>query len=170
MKTIKKHTRKISLLFATALLFVSCSQYDYNEQLPENKDNVTQMLQRGKSFSGEELFKSVFFGIGEFANEIRQLEKQVELTNELDSEKREEVLTNLGVFTNKVNNENPTFFKDFKDLITSGNHLKIKNSIELGSDMIENNIEIIFPEFKKLFKKVKSDIDTSELVFNEQGR
>lgn len=167
MKLIRKQARKIALLLSMSLMFVSCSQYDSDFKQTNSNVKSDQMLQRMTNETGIDIFKSIFFGVGDLANNIHQLNSQVELTNGLAIDKRVEVLEKLNILIAEISFKYPSFFENFKKQITSGEQLKIKVAIEQGSMMIKENIEIIFPEFKKVFKKVKSDINTGKLEFNE---
>uniref|UniRef100_UPI0025FF77EB hypothetical protein n=1 Tax=Flavobacterium sp. TaxID=239 RepID=UPI0025FF77EB len=167
MNLIRKQARKIAIMLSLSLLLISCSQYDSDFKQTSSNVKSDQMLQRTTNENGIDIFKSIFFGIGNLANNVQQLKSQVELTNGLGVDKRKEVLGKLDTLIEEINNKYPTFFENFKKQITSGEQLQIKIAIEQGSMMIKENIEIIFPEFTKVFKKVKSDIYTGKLKFNE---
>jgi len=164
MKTIRRiaHNPIFIFLLIANFLFVSCSTDNGTDN-----SKTEQMLQGVTNETGIGIFKSIFFGVGDLANNIPQLKSQVQLTNGLAFDKREEVLEKLNILVGEITIKYPSFFENFKKQITSGEQLKIKVAIEQGSMMIKENIEIIFPEFKKVFKKVKTDINTGKLKFNE---
>ena len=167
MKVIREKASKLALFLGFCVLFVSCSQYENNFKEPNSTINPTQIVKKINNESGIDIFKSIFFGLGNLANNIQLLKSQVELTNNLNPEKTKEVTGKLDVLIEKISTKYPGFFEDFKKKITSGEQLQIKIAIEEGSIVIKENIEIILPEFKKVFKKVKSDISSGKLIFNE---
>lgn len=159
MKAIKKYLFIITFPVAVSLI-VSCSPSENNQSGPQKTANYTDI----------ELFKSIFFGVGEFAVHISQLKSKVDLTNNLKGDKRVEVVNKLNLLVKEIKTKNPSFFPEFKQLITSGDQRKVQLGIELGSTMIKENFEVIFPELKKVFHKVKSDIYTGKLKLNKQDR
>ena len=66
MKLIIRQGRKIALILIISLLYVSCSQYTGNNlnQTEESSPNILSR-QVNKSDTGIELFKSIFFGMGD---------------------------------------------------------------------------------------------------------
>jgi hypothetical protein len=165
MKLINKHVGKISIFIGSSLLFASCSQYDNNQV---GKENSTTEETAKAVVSGEDLFKSIFFGIGEFANNIPQLKSKIALNDGLTKDKKKDVEGKMDILTSEIAKNDPNFFNEFKTKILSGNHQDIKYAMEEGSHMLQKNIEIIFPEFNKVFKKVKKDINSGKLKFNEK--
>ncbi|MDR7371994.1 hypothetical protein [Flavobacterium aquidurense] len=158
MKILKNHLSKIAFALAISVLFVSCSP-------SENNSTTTD---KASSYTDVELFKSIFFGVGEFAVHINQLKSKIDLTNNLKGDKRTEVVSKLDILVKEIKTKNPSFFPEFKQLITSGDQRKVQVAIELGSTMIKENFEVIFPELKKVFLKVKSDIYTGKLKLNKE--
>ncbi|UPZ14833.1 hypothetical protein [Flavobacterium humidisoli] len=157
MKVIKNYLSKITFALAVSLI-VGCSPSENNQSGTEKTANYTDV----------ELFKSIFFGVGEFAVHINQLKSKIDLTNNLKGDKRVEVVNKLDLLVKEIKTKNPSFFPEFKQLITSGDQRKVQLGIELGSTMIKENFEVIFPELKKVFHKVKSDIYTGKLKLNKQ--
>ncbi|SFD40577.1 hypothetical protein [Flavobacterium phragmitis] len=158
MKLIKKNLSKIAFVLSLNFLFVSCSQYEINES---GKENVVK-------YSDVELFKSIFFGIGEFASKIDQLKTNVQLIDNLKNDQRTEMLNKLDILIKEINTKNPSFLPEFKELITSGDQRKVQIAIEAGSTMIKENFEVIFPDLKQVFQKVKSDIHTGKLKISQK--
>jgi SdpC family antimicrobial peptide len=158
MKLLKKHVCKIALTLSLSLLFASCSQYEANGSVKETSAQYTDV----------ELFNSIFFGVGEFATNINQLKSKVQLTDNLKNDKRAEVLSKLDILINEINRKNPGFLSEFKTLITSGDQRKVQIAIEAGSTMIKENFEVIFPELKQVFQKVKSDIHTGKFKLSQK--
>ncbi|GAA3755105.1 hypothetical protein [Flavobacterium ginsengiterrae] len=157
MYVIKNYLSKITFALAFSLI-VSCSPSESSQSGTEKAADYTDV----------ELFKSIFFGVGEFAVHINQLKSKIDLTNSLKGDKRIEVVNKLDLLVKEIKTKNPSFFPEFKQLVTSGDQRKVQLGIELGSTMIKENFEVIFPELKKVFRKVKSDIYTGKLKLNKQ--
>ena len=71
MKTIRKHLKIISTLMTMCVLFISCEKYDSISEINTNED-----LNFGKTstYSGEEIFKGLFFMDNEISDGISQIE------------------------------------------------------------------------------------------------
>ena len=168
MKLIIRQGRKIALILIISLLYVSCSQYTGNNlnQTEESSPNILSR-QVNKSDTGIELFKSIFFGMGDLANNINQLKGQAQLANELTNERKAEVLGKINILIKKIDNQNPNFFDNFRTKIISGNHEQVRIAIEEAGTLLKENIEVILPNFKKVYNKVKSDLNNGNLRIGE---
>jgi len=156
MKSIKKNIRILCVLCAVSILFVSCHD-SVNEILNDNKTNsVSSEFQRRPSneHTGEELFQSIFFGYGEFAEKINMY-NGVERTQEEIQKFTERFVS----FAEKIKEENPNYFNDFKTTIFSGDNVEIQRCVELGYDKIYKNLEILLPEVLPLIESLQEDED-----------
>lgn len=148
MKSIRKYLKSISSLFAFLILFVSCEQYD---------SSIDDNLAINRS-SGEELFKGVFFGFGDFAKNINIFKNQKNNINDLSDIQKLEIETDIEKLISEINKNNPAFFNSFKNNIISNNHRKIEVSLAEGSFEIMENIKVIIPEFDEIFSVVEDKI------------
>lgn len=155
MKYIRKRLNPISLFMAFLVLFISCEQYD---------DNIATPVE--SKLNGEEIFKSIFFGIGELSNRTILLSQISEIVDELNSEQKNEYLSNIEVLTKVINVNDPNFFPSFEQSIKSNNHLYVKNAIEEGTLAIKNNLQSIVPNFREILSVVKADIRDGKIEIN----
>jgi SdpC family antimicrobial peptide len=92
------------------------------------------------NFSGEEIYKGVFFLDGEVANLIPEYEG-IRLADVVSAE----VISKYQAKENKVieiiKSNNPTFFEEFKNDMTSGNHIQVQNAIKRGVEILKNTLE-----------------------------
>ena len=147
MKTIRKHIKFYSLLFATAILFYSFKDVDVIVE----KTKINQQ-------SGKEIFKSVFFALGDTANKIDVFKKQVETFNNFDANTKTEAYKQIDKLITEIDSKNPTYFDSFKSSIMSGNHLEIEKAIEEGGQKIYDHAPAVFPKFNQIVETVKKDI------------
>lgn len=141
MKTFKKNLKITSPLMAFLILFISCEQYDY--ELPIDEANYPLSNKLGhKSFAemtGEDLFQGLFF----FGND---LSKQIDIISRSESFYRYENDIEFKTEMDKLNFDiveqinmvDEYFFENFKSLITSGEHLKVREAYKLASIHIFN--------------------------------
>jgi len=175
MKPIKKNIRILSVLLTISILFVSCHQ-TIEETLNDSETNsVSSEFQKRPSneYTGEELFQSIFFGYGEFAEKIglyKSFIDQIEKTKDEDKQKFEEeyqkFTQRFTTFAEKISDETPNYFEDFKTTILSDDNIEIQNAVELGYDKIYENLEILLPELLPLIKSLQEDEDI--IAMNEQ--
>lgn len=155
MKSIRKQLKPISSFMAFLVLFVSCEQYGDGVETPvESK------------LSGEEIFKSIFFGTGEFSNRTILLSQISESVNKLNSEQKNEYLSNIDVLTKAINVNNPKFFSSFEQSIKSNNHHYVKSAIEKGSIEIKNNLPSIVPNFENVITNLEDRIQSETMNFD----
>jgi len=152
MKSIRKQLKSISLFIAFLVLFVSCEQYDDSIAIPvESK------------LSGEEIFKSIFFGIGEFSNRTILLSQISGSVNKFNSEQKNEYLSNIDALIKAINTNDPFFFSSFEQSIKSNNHHYVKTAIEKGSIEIKNNLSSIVPNFENIITNLEDKIQSETM-------
>jgi len=140
MKKVKKNIQLISFFFSAILLFTSCTQYE-SDDLDLSKSNYIN------NYSGEEIFKGIFFLDENFASNIEILNTSI-LYDEIY--KNEYLINNLKdastLISNEIRKSDPLFFENFEQLIKSKNEFKIKEAIEYGSNKLIEISNLIFEE------------------------
>ena len=155
MKKVRKKLKSISLFMSFLILFASCNTY-----------NDSLIPQRAE-FSGEELFKSINFGEGEFAKNIVQLEKIAVINEQISDEDRKEFDIKTNELISSIKESNPTFFNEFKMNISSANHQNIQLWINKGGYELGKKLSIIFPEIEEIQRKVKQDLEKGKFNPND---
>lgn len=168
MKTIKKHLKKFSIIMGLSLLFVSCSQYE--EANTPNQNTNSSLLQRnGKTYTGVEMFKGIYFLQNDIADNISQLKSIKEMlineqSNSIGSSLKE--LSEISV--EFINTNYPNFFNDFKAKLESGNLYEIDIIIDYGAKLIEQSA-LSSEKYKGAFlfnEKIKSDAQLRSQIEN----
>lgn len=162
MKFIRKKIKFLSVFSALTMLLFSCSQY---EDMNNSFDNSLNNNNKINSYSGKEIFKSVFFGMGEFGNKIDLLKDNATLASNLHDSKKVEVNNKINKLLESIENNNSNFFNNFKSKIASGNHLLIEEGLQEGSLEIKKNIDIFFPNLSKQISAIEIDIAKRNLKF-----
>jgi SdpC family antimicrobial peptide len=161
MKFIRKKLKFFSVFSALTMLLFSCSQYDDMNSDIDNSSNTNEKI----SYSGKEIFKSVFFGMGKFGNKIDLLRDNATLASNLNDSKKVEVNNKINKLLESIENNNSNFFNDFKSKIASGNHILIEKALQEGSLEIKKNIDIFFPHLSKQISAIENDIAKRNLNF-----
>lgn len=162
MKFIRKKLKFFSVFSALTMLLFSCSQYDDMNSDIDNSSNTNKKI---NSYSGKEIFKSIFFGMGNFGNKIDLLRDNATLASNLNDSKKVEVNNKINKLLESIENNNSSFFYDFKSKIASGNHLLIEKGLQEGSLEIKKNIDIFFPNLSKQISAIENDIAKRNLKF-----
>ncbi len=144
------------------MLLFSCSQYD---DMNNDVNNLSNTDKKINSYSGKEIFKSVFFGMGEFGNKIDLLKDNTTLASNLDASKKSEVNSKINILLESIEKNNSNFFNDFKIKIASGNHILIEKGLQEGSVEIKKNIDIFFPNLSKQISAIENDMAKRNLKF-----
>lgn len=166
--------RTVSVLLTLNLFLASCSSdienamdsTNHNEKVGKVANGMTS--RSAQEYSGEELFKSVFFGYGDFARNISSYDAIGEAIAAAPDAQHKIFNDRFEQFAASVSKDNPEFFERFKKEVLSGDNAQIKNAFLEGSDKVYNNIEIISPELKPLLDKFENDEDIKSL--NERDR
>lgn len=143
MKLIRKKIRLIALVMAILVMFVSCEQYD----------NIENHI----DYTGEEIFKGIFFLQNEIADNISFLkDTKKEIENASKSADIIQKLDEISVYTiSYINIKYPRFFNDFEKTIKSGNLYQIENEINKSSNIIEQSM-LASSEYSKYYALSKS--------------
>lgn len=130
MKQIRKSARKIALVMSSALLFVSCSQYD-DATTPNEKSNsgITQRI--GDKYTGEQIIKGLFFFQNDISDNIaflsefkKSLKKQNNYYQSLDELNKMSVVS-----IDYIKKNNPAFLDEFQNAIYSNNYFEINKKM-----------------------------------------
>lgn len=137
---------------AFLVLFISCEQYDSNMTISESN------LKLSIEPTGEELFQGLFFfgnNLSEKIDVISGSESFYRYNNDIEFKKEMDKLNSNIV--EQINKEDKYFFENFKSLVTSGEHLKVKEAYKLASIHIFNTLPKLeqfkdydFERFEKL--------------------
>lgn len=117
-----------------------------------------------QNYSGEELFKSIFFATGDLANQLSSQKAQHDVYLSLDSDTRQEVDLKIGELMDHIKTVDPSFFEDFKTNMYTKNHQKIKASIEDASKLIYDGLKEVFPEIETFTQQVAKDIENGVIT------
>ena len=145
MKSIKKENRIVVYLFTSVMLFTSCNKFHYQD-ITEN--NVTLTRAQISNYTGEDLFKSIFFGLGEFGQNIELLETNAEYVSRLNPGMRAEYTLAINTFIESLVGMDQNFFNEFESQIKSGEHNEIERALKEGSQLIFDNLDLLFPDLQ----------------------
>lgn len=120
---------------ASVLMLASCTQYD----------SPNQEIGEFQSFTGEDLFKSIYFGVGDATSKLTLLSEVSESLNSLTQEQKKEYVYNIDILISEISASAPQFFIQFEDQIKSKDHITIQSAIQEGSLMIRENLSAISP-------------------------
>uniref|UniRef100_UPI0039A4F54C hypothetical protein n=1 Tax=Ornithobacterium rhinotracheale TaxID=28251 RepID=UPI0039A4F54C len=138
---------KLILSILSFIFLISCSNDDsHTKEILNLRDE-------------KEIFSEIFFG-NNTKNEIPQIKNGiVKLKSSLSHEQLKEVRKMENLIMKNMYKLDPTFFSNFNNAITSGDHLRIEEEIEKSSDLLEKAI-LRIPELSNEFLQAK------ELVYN----
>lgn len=138
---------------AILVLSLSCRQYD---------DNI--MISVESKLSGEELFKSIFFGIGQSLDNISVLERQREFISKIDKDQKEMLIQNIEKLIFEINNNSPLFFQDFKKKLTSNSHYEVEQSLNGGSFVLRENLKYLISNFDEMISEIEMNTYKEEII------
>ncbi|WP_123924586.1 MULTISPECIES: hypothetical protein [unclassified Flavobacterium] len=149
MKLIRKHSKIIASMLGLTFLFVSCSQ---------NEDQVSG---NARKYSGEDIFRGLFFFKNDIADgipQLSQLKSKIQKTKKFDEIK--ESMNELSEISIEfINLHYPNFFNDLKFKICSGNLYEISIVLDKASQYIEE-AGLSSEKFQSAFlmgRKINSD-------------
>ena len=163
MKKIRNHVKKIALFLSFSILFISCSE---NEQ--GLKTNLTSLERNGEKYTGEEIFRGIFFfenDVSEGIPQLAQLKSEIlGGSNNIETLKSLKELSNISV--NFINDKYPNYFKELQAKIYSNNLFEINEALNLSSELIEQ-AALSSEKFQSIFlfgKKMQTDTVLQEEV------
>lgn len=142
MKYIRKVSKPWLLLVAFVFFITSCGSSKKN-----------------KIFKGEELFKGIFFGAGDFAKSIPQYEDLIRLNASLSAEERTEFERVQNYVVENISRDNEKFFNEFSETIQSGDQVKIRELLQTSATKVQQHLNTYY--------KISS-LDT--LLIHAQGK
>lgn len=150
MKSIRKQLKPISFFLGFLVLFVSCEQYD---------ESIIATPVENK-LSGEELFKSVFFGTGHSLDNVSVLERQREFISKIENSQKHIFNENIDKLIKVIEEDFPLFFNSFKQEIMSGDHYRVESSLDEGAMMLRESVSKLVPNFEDILSEVKRDVSS----------
>ena len=164
MKTIRKHLKSISMLMTLCILFISCEKYD-----SFTESNVTENMNFAKNgtYSGEEIFKGLFFMDNQISDGIPQISAiKSEILNQDDGEELIAQLSELrDISVDFINKNYPNLFNDLKTAVYSNNYFKIDQKVK-ESAMIIEQAGLASSKYSSAFKFGK-EVRENEQLRNE---
>lgn len=167
MKIAHRNIRLFSTIMAINFLFFSCAQY---EELDESQSQVSidnSSFSRNAietTLSGEDLFKSIFFGLGSFSENITLLEDNVRLASNLEDDVRQEMIRNTDSLISEIRNGDSDFFERFRENITSRDHFLIESALQDATFQIRRNIDIFLPGLRGFIDYIENDVRNNGVV------
>lgn len=137
MKSIRKHISKFSLIMGLSMLLFSCSQYEDTNKPTETNSNLFK--KNGAKYSGEEIFRGIFFMQNDISDGISEISKikAIMLLNN-DKDKIFNSLNSLSeISVNFIKTKYPTFFDDLNKAMYSGDLYQISDILNLSGKLIE---------------------------------
>ncbi|MEM1320431.1 MAG: hypothetical protein AAGG75_09245 [Bacteroidota bacterium] len=117
-------------LFACLLLFlVSCT----------NNNKVDEQATLSPQLEGQEIFKTIFFSLGEKAQDIPSFETNVlalQEANEEDPTFLETYETNVDGYVTQIEELHPGYFNQLKEAVYSEDFGRIRDAMEFGSSLM----------------------------------
>ncbi len=151
-----KNFRKpyLSIFSAFLVLTVSCSQYDGDETLNLNKEleevnNSVNMMAK-TSYTGEELFKSLFFASIDLNLDITHINKINQFRKSLNQNELAQLDYYSNLIIDEIRESDRNYFENFKNDLTSKDFYKIKNALGNAGDKVGQsmmNIQEIREEY-----------------------
>lgn len=156
MKKIRKFGSKIAMILAASLLFVSCSQYD---------DNLSDGNRLQDKYSGEEIFKGLFFFQNNISENVPLLKTMKESLDKMKN--HEDITLALTDISNTtvafINKKHPNFFNELKTVLKSGNRFEIEEKLSKASSLIEQAL-FSSSKYNAALKFGKSIASNNELM------
>jgi hypothetical protein len=132
------------------------------------KSNTSSL--NGSSYSGEQLFRSLYFMEGKIPTQIPSLKgyadqvQNIVLSDPNAAKQKEEFAKDVIEGIKKIN---PEFFSDFKAKVTSGNFYEVREELALGGKMLD--LALATSKYGKFFKeadKLMSDPQIKDQIRN----
>lgn len=158
MRTIKQ---LISIIFFSIVL-TGCEE---NKDTENHKSSLV-------NFSGKELFKGILFAQGDVAKLIPPIQQSYSYyeINNMDSTFQKKSDDKITALLNFIEVENPNYFNNFKDAITSKNHILIRDSLISSSNLLyETSLNLFMSTTEKTeLKNLLSNLDIENYT-NDDG-
>jgi len=140
MKIIRKHLKGTSILMTFCILFISCEKYD-DGILKSNhtKNNENLSFAKNSMYSGEEIFKGLFFMDNQISDGISQIKAiKTEILRQEDGVELIAQLSDLrDISVDFINDNYPNHFENLQTAVYSENYFEIEQKVKESAMMIE---------------------------------
>ena len=154
MKLIRNHAKKTAVLLSMCILFISCSS---DNSYPTDSSTNPTASGKNNNFSGEELFKGIYFSDGEVGSKLANYEHYKKILSQLSPAEIEafgDFKQNVVAYISK---EEPNFFNKFKNVIDSGNRVAIRKGLQDSNKIFTDAVEKITSlNYDQMTKKINS--------------
>lgn len=154
MKNVRRFAKNpvLLILLCCSVLFVSCKT--------RNPGQTTQQTNK-VPYSGEELFRGIFFLEGEVANKIPEIRnlKKISGFNKISDYKKDLLEKTRSRIVSEIKKDHPDFFPNFAKTLQSGDRVKIQQTL------IEVD-KLVFQQFSKkedALSNIYKNFQTQEL-------
>ncbi len=138
---------------ALTLGIFSCQKETENEM-----SNLIKIETRS-SLSGQEYFKGIFFGIGNFGDKLNYHSQVNETYHSLDENLKNEINQKIDLMIVKIQEQNFNFFETFRSEIVSKDPIRVRDAIGNASKLIYEYINILYPNTRKAIDDVAEKIE-----------
>ena len=157
MKNIRKIAKNplfCSFLIGLIYLSTGCTK----EQILNSKTDSSEI-----KYSGEELYKGIFFAKGEVAEVVPAIKNSISYfqVQQLTEKTAKAMDNNMINVMEEIDRKNPTFFDEFKKSIATKDHLIIEESLKDATELLyETSLELLLSEQDQSdLKKIIDRID-----------
>src|SRR5688572_18970645 len=113
------------------LLFASCTKNEVNSDTGTSISELSQ-----KTYTGEQLFRGIFFAEGTVAAAINEL-KDLNIRNFLEGEELNRALYFQDELIKRIAAEDPVFFNTFRLAMQSRDHLRIQTELKRAGEVVK---------------------------------
>lgn len=149
--------KNIIFLCLATLLLSSCSDDINSELLSDNQ----------VSYTGEELFKGIFFSDGKVAPRLSNFENSLKIKsqfNKVQNIQFEQFQNNL---IQNIKKADPAYFYNFKSVMESGNLVSIRSELKNSGEMVKTITEkMISPKKGDILSKIELEKMKDEINLN----
>lgn len=144
MKTIRNFTKNPLTIAVLLLAFLnlSCNQDDFVENQAQSNSSDNLFAKSNTDYSGEEIFKGVFFFQGEIPKNIDAFQDiLINMNNRQDSKEIEKELNSLAdEIITYINDNDPVYFDKLKEVIKSNDYFSVQEYMNYTGVLIEQAI------------------------------
>ena len=166
MKKIRTIVENPFFIFMLLVVFVSSS-------FTQKMSIENQAKFKIKNLDSKELFKGIVFNNGKVSSLIPQLDAKAKSLEKFDIATIEKMRNLENSVMSAIEKENPIFFDEFKNAITSKNHSVIKEKLLESSKLVNDKISLyanLTEIEKKQLDKLIQEFENNKLsVVDENG-
>lgn len=161
--------KNVLIAFLAFSLILSSSCSTSNDEINNSQDNTSKIASKSvNSFSGEEMFMSIYFAHGDFAKEIPSYDEWVDLYSTLPVNEINQFYTRYDAFVTKIKISDPNYFNNFKEDILSKDNHRISQVVDTGWEKVYDNVNIIMPELVSFIDEIQNDEQIKDLNLSEK--